>query len=146
MKHNAKATVCCAVGGLLLAATSMAQASGASADAASGLLQMIMSLLIVLAIIAAIAWGIKRMGGIRGSSNAAVQIIGAGSVGPRERVVLVEVAGQWLVLGIAQGSVNLLATLPPQERPPQTAGFAAAGLTPKFAEWLQRAVAARKER
>lgn len=128
---------------------SSAQANNAGAGAASGLLQMIMSLLIVLTIIAAIAWGIKRMGGIsgvRGNSNTAVQIIGAGSVGPRERVVLVEVAGQWLVLGVAQGSVNLLATLPPQERQQQTSDLAASGLTPKFAEWLQRALAARKER
>lgn len=117
---------------------------------------MIMSLLIVLAIIAAIAWGIKKMGGmggiggLRGNSNTAIQIIGAGFVGPRERVVLVEVAGQWLVLGVAQGSVNLLATLPPQQSPQQktqkTTAFAAASLTPKFADWLQRALAARKER
>lgn len=147
MKNSAHSTFCCAIGGLLLAAsTAHASDAGAGAGAASGLLQMIMSLLIVLAIIAAIAWGIKRMGGMRGNSNAAVQIIGAGSVGPRERVVLVEVAGKWLVLGVAQGSVNLLATLAPQERPPQTTEFATAGLTPKFADWLQRALAARKER
>lgn len=142
----------CAVSSLLMASASIAQASGVDAGvsagpgAASGLLQMIMSLLIVLAIIAAIAWSIKRLGGLRGHSNATVQIIGAGSVGPRERVVLVEVAGQWLVLGVAQGNVNLLATMAPQERPPQTADRAAAGLPPPFADWLQRALAARKER
>jgi flagellar protein FliO/FliZ len=110
---------------------------------------MIMSLLIVLAIIAAIAWGIKRIGGIsgmRGNSNTGIQIISAGSVGPRERVVLVEVAGQWLLLGVAQGNVNLLATLPPQQRTQTETNPAAASLTPKFAEWLQRALAARKER
>ncbi len=148
MKHRIHAPVCFATASLLLSA-SAAQANDTGAGAASGLLQMIMSLLIVLAIIAAIAWGIKRMGGVggmRGNSNTAVQIIGAGSVGPRERVVLVEVAGQWLVLGVAQGNVNLLATLPPQERPQINMPLNAAGLTPKFAEWLQRALAARKER
>ncbi len=148
MKRRVSFPFCCIAASLLLAA-STAQASDAGSGAASGLLQMIMSLLIVLAIIAAIAWGIKRMGGMsgmRGNSNTAVQIIGAGSVGPRERVVLVEVAGQWLVLGVAQGNVNLLATLPPQERPQINTPLNAAGLTPKFAEWLQRALAARKER
>ena len=36
------------------------------------------------------------------------------SVGPRERVVLLEVAGQWLVIGVTSGQINSLLTLPAQ--------------------------------
>jgi flagellar protein FliO/FliZ len=36
------------------------------------------------------------------------------SVGPRERVVLLEVAGQWLVIGVSSGQINSLLNLPAQ--------------------------------
>ena len=48
--------------------------------------------------------------------------------------------------GYYDRNVNLLATLPPQQRTQTETNPAAASLTPKFAEWLQRALAARKER
>jgi len=35
-------------------------------------------------------------------------------VGQRERVVVVEIGGQWLVLGVAAGQVRALHTLPAQ--------------------------------
>jgi flagellar protein FliO/FliZ len=42
-------------------------------------------------------------------------------VGPRERLVIVEVGDTWLLLGVASGGVSLVHTM---ARPPQAAGTA----------------------
>ncbi len=84
------------------------------------MLQVTFGLLLVLGLIAGLAWAIARLGRLRPASNATVRVIAAASVGPRERVAVVEVAGQWLVLGVAPGSVRLL-----DKTAPQPTGFAA---------------------
>jgi flagellar protein FliO/FliZ len=74
--------------------------------------QAIAGLLVVLAAIAAAAWAMRRLtqaGPARGSPLA---LRGALAVGPRERVVVVEVEGTWLVLGVAPGRVQALHVLP----------------------------------
>ena len=53
-------------------------------------------------------------------------------VGARERVVLVEVEGTWLVLGVAQGRVSLLHSLPRGTLPEAAAPHL------RFAQLLQR--------
>ena len=71
-----------------------------------------MPLLLVLSLIAGAAWLLKRLTK-RNSGHAALLTIQAAiSVGPRERVVVLEVGGQWLVLGVAPGQVNTLLSLP----------------------------------
>jgi len=65
-------------------------------------------------------------------------VVGERAVGTRERVVLVEVAGQWLVLGVAPGQVRTLANLPrPDNLPPEAP---APSPVPPFAGWLERAL------
>jgi flagellar protein FliO/FliZ len=56
-------------------------------------------------------------------------------VGQRERVVVVEVQGQWLVLGVTAQNVNLLSSFP---RPAEADAMASP--SPVFAEWLTRAL------
>ncbi len=110
------------------------------------MLQVTFGLLLVLGMIVGLAWAVARLGRLRPTSNATVRVIAAASVGPRERVAVVEVAGQWLVLGVAPGSVNLLdKTLPQTTVNLNLAGGAsdAAGVQPPlppFAAWLQRAL------
>lgn len=55
---------------------------------------------------------LKRLQQRRQPSNGRLTVISAIAVGPRERVVIVEVASQWLVLGVAHGQVNKLHELP----------------------------------
>ncbi len=114
------------------------------------MLQVTFGLLLVLGMIGGLAWAVARLGRLRPTSNATVRVIAAASVGPRERAAVVEVAGQWLVLGVAPGSVNLLdKTLPQVAGSANLAGTnadAAAGTQaplpplPPFAAWLQRAL------
>ena len=64
-----------------------------------------------------------------------MKVIGAAAVGTRERVVVVEVAGQWLVVGVASGGVTLLDKTTPQPRTSMPVPE-----MPKFATWLQKAM------
>ena len=73
-----------------------------------GMLKMVAGLLLVLAIIAAIVWILKRFALHPGPASGAIKIIASAAVGQRERIVLVEVENTRLVLGVAPGRVNTL--------------------------------------
>lgn len=98
------------------------------------LLQVFGGLLLVLALVMGAAWALRRIGHVPGLSNHAIKTIGAASVGTRERVVLLEVAGTWILVGVAPGQVRSLATMPRGELPLAAPATAA----PAFAHWLQR--------
>ena len=77
-----------------------------------GLLQATLGLAVVLALIWGAAWLIRRVAPMTGQQNSPIKVIAAQSLGQRERVVLVEIGEQWLVLGVAPGQVNALHSLP----------------------------------
>jgi len=104
----------------------------------AGMLQMLPGLGLVLALILLLAWLAKRTGMGRAAIGGALRIVADKSVGARERVVIVEIAGQWLVLGVAPGQVR---TLTQMARPEQTAVIAPDSATkPAFTVWLERAL------
>lgn len=71
--------------------------------------QMFASLAFVLALIFGLGWMLKRVQRLRGSSAAAPMRIEAGlQVGARERVVLLQVGGQHVLVGVAPGQVRTL--------------------------------------
>ncbi len=75
-------------------------------------LQMVLGLGVVLAAIACSAWFARRMGVGTGQGARLMKVVSALPVGAKERVVVVEISGQWMVLGVAPGRVSTLATLP----------------------------------
>lgn len=77
-----------------------------------GLVQATFGLAAVLALIWGAAWLVRRLTPAAGSVGSAIRIVAAQSVGPRERVVLIEVGEQWLLVGVAPGQVNALQVLP----------------------------------
>ena len=83
-------------------------------------LQMVAGLAIVLAAIAGAAWVARRVGFNPAASHGLIKFISSQTIGPKERVVIVEVGGQWLVLGVAPGRVSSLASLPAGEAPVAT--------------------------
>jgi flagellar protein FliO/FliZ len=110
-----------------------AYAPPASAVPAGSMLQMLAGLLLVLAVIGAAAWLLKRFAANPGTATGAIRVIAGAAVGQRERVVLVEIGGTWLVLGVAPGQVSALHSMPkdsagnfrnPSPTPPPT-GFQA---------------------
>jgi flagellar protein FliO/FliZ len=133
--NSSRLTAALAATGLLFAVPAWA---ADPAPGAAGMLQMLPGLGAVLALIALLAWAAKRMGVARPGTNGPLKVVGERAVGTRERVVLVEVAGQWLVLGVAPGQVRALANMPkPENLAPEAIPGAPA--TP-FAGWLERAL------
>ncbi|SMP55610.1 flagellar biosynthetic protein FliO [Noviherbaspirillum suwonense] len=119
------------------AAPAAAPAPVTSAPGSAGsLLQVVFGLLVVLGLLAGALWFLKRLGGGRFAPGSVVKIVGGVSVGNRERVMVVEVADQWIVIGVAPGQVNTLASMPRQEQP---AAQAAAG-APNFSAWLKQTI------
>jgi flagellar protein FliO/FliZ len=93
-------------------ASQPAYVPASSAVSAGSMLQMLTGLLLVLAVIGAAAWLLKRFAANPGTATGAIKVIAGAAVGQRERVVLVEIGGTWLVLGVAPGQVRALHTLP----------------------------------
>jgi len=80
-----------------------------------GLLTTVLGLALVLALIFAAAWVLKRFGGLPAGGQGSVRVLGGISLGARERLVVVEVEGTRLILGVAPGRVQTLHVLPPQK-------------------------------
>lgn len=104
------------------------------------LLQTIFALVLVLALLAALAWAAKRYGPRVTGSSAHLRMVGALNLGGRERILVVEVGDQWIVVGASPGRVNALATMPKGDA---SASAALAGPTPSasnFADWLKQTI------
>jgi flagellar protein FliO/FliZ len=124
-----------------LAAAADAPVLPAPAVSAGSMLQMVLGLAIVLAMILALAWIVRRIGLPGSGPSGTIKVIAGAPVGQRERVVLVEVAGTWLVVGVAPGRVSALHSMPRAELPQAPA--AAPGTVP-FADWLKRMMEQRR--
>lgn len=140
----------------LVEKTLVANTSAANAVALSpvmspsgGILKMVLGLAVVLAVMALITWVLKRMLPGVGTKQSVVRIVGGVSVGSRERIVVVEVAGRWIVVGVAAGQVNGIANLEiGAEQLALTAtaeansvGHAFSNNAQPFAQWLNKSVA-----
>lgn len=122
----------------LLAALPVQAAEQAAAPASAGsLMQVLVGLVVVLALMAGGAWMLKRMGMAGTGGNAVAKVVGGVSVGNRERVIVVEVGDQWIVVGVAPGRVNALSTMPRQETMPVATG---ADDSKNFAAWLKQTI------
>ena len=108
--------------GLRRSATAMLMlvASTAAADSAAPLkppvgaveiLSVGTSLVLVLGIILVVGWLYSRAQGIRGGNNDAINIVAAQSLGPKERILVVDIAGEQLVLGMTSTQISALHVL-----------------------------------
>jgi flagellar protein FliO/FliZ len=73
---------------------------------------MLFGLAIVLALLFASLWLLKRLSAPRGQAAGLMRIVAGTAVGTRERVVVLEVGSTWLVLGVAPGRITALAEMP----------------------------------
>ncbi|MEC4721361.1 flagellar biosynthetic protein FliO [Noviherbaspirillum sp. CPCC 100848] len=119
------------------AAAAATTATAASPASAGSLLQVLLGLVAVLALMAGGVWLLKRMG-VAGTANGNVaRVVGGVSVGNRERVLVVEVADQWIVVGVAPGRVSALSSMPKQESAPT---LQALPDNKNFAAWLKQTI------
>jgi flagellar protein FliO/FliZ len=87
-------------------------ATGSATGGSSSWVQAVLGLALVLGLILACGWAGRRFGLNKGSSGQRLRVVSSVMVGQRERVVVVEVGDQWLVLGVGPGQVRALHTLP----------------------------------
>lgn len=125
------------VAALLLLGTPLAHAADQPPTSAGGMLQVLLGLVVVLGLMAGAVWVLKRMGIARNVHGSVARVVGGVSVGNRERVLVVEVADQWIVVGVAPGRVNALSTMPRHELAATQPGTPAAE---SFAAWLKQTI------
>ncbi|MFC5479788.1 flagellar biosynthetic protein FliO [Massilia suwonensis] len=104
------------------------------------LLQTILALVLVLALLAGLAWAAKRYGPRVAGNSANLRMVGALNIGGRERIMVVEVGDQWIVVGASPGRVNALATMPKGDA---AASATLAGHAPSansFSDWLKQTI------
>ncbi|MBW6391424.1 flagellar biosynthetic protein FliO [Billgrantia antri] len=75
------------------------------------------ALALVIAIILVCTALLRRWNPQKRAAGGHLQVIGSAALGSRERVVIVEIEGTWLVLGVAGGQVNKLHELAAPARP-----------------------------
>ncbi|MES2150424.1 MAG: flagellar biosynthetic protein FliO [Pseudomonadota bacterium] len=130
--------------GLLLgnahAQTAPAGAGAATLNASAGnLVQTIVALMLVLGLLVGLAWFLKRYGPKPGRGTAPVKLVGSLALGGRERIIVVEVGEQWIVVGASPGRVNALATMPKQAgAPAELAPHSPAA--DNFGAWLKHTI------
>jgi len=74
------------------------------------LIQVTLSLIAVLAVIYAVAWLIKRNRGVQGLSGLPMKTLAVLPMGVKEKIVLIEVGGKQILLGMTAHNINALAT------------------------------------
>ncbi len=101
-----------------LATSSSSSSSSSSAPVISSgasLAQAGLGLFAVIALILAMAWLARRVGLVRhGSGNASMRVVGSLMLGPRQKVITVEIGDTWLVLGVSPNEIRPLHTLAAQ--------------------------------
>jgi flagellar protein FliO/FliZ len=116
----------------------------ASPVSLGSLLQVLFGLVLVLAAVAGTAWLLKRLAPGQVGMGGIVKVVGGVAVGPKERLVLVEVGDTWLVLGVAPGRVSAVHNMP---KPQETVGLGGDTVAEGgFASWLKQATQRRQEK
>ncbi|MGQ0618855.1 MAG: flagellar biosynthetic protein FliO [Panacagrimonas sp.] len=103
---------------------------------------MILSLAAVVAMILGLAWMTRRMQNLRGAQGGELRVRASLAVGIKERVVIVEAAGQQFLIGVAPGQVSILKSLGPvatiEAEPGEAAVAPPSGLRESFAYQLRQ--------
>lgn len=82
------------------------------------IVQLVVSLAVVLGLMFALVWVLKRFGRLDARSrNYPLKVLTQISVGPRERIALVEVGDQQMLVGITPGGVEALGWVDPPINP-----------------------------
>ncbi|KRP84049.1 flagellar biosynthetic protein FliO [Pseudomonas lactis] len=116
-----------------LAAEPVAQVVAAPAVGSVGgqLTQLVLGLLLVIGLIFLLAWLMRRVQRIGPGNGQVIELVGSRALGPRDRLVLVQVGEEQILLGITPGRITPLHVL---KTPVDAVKTEAA--TPEFAQRL----------
>ncbi len=130
----------------LCSASSFAQTPAVVAPSglsAGSVAQVLFGLLLVLALVGAVAWLLKRFSTFRAPGAGLIRVLAGVAVGQRERIVLVEVGETWLLVGVAPGHVTTLHTMPKMASAPAPDVQTPTAVGASFATWLSRKIEGR---
>ncbi|MDH1572782.1 flagellar biosynthetic protein FliO [Pseudomonas sp. GD03746] len=96
------------------------------------LAQMVLGLLLVVGLIFFLAWLLRRMQGAVPKGGQVIEVIGSRAIGPRDRLLLVQVGKEQILIGHTPGSIEALHVLAEPVEVPASARQA----TPEFAQRL----------
>ncbi|WP_025111934.1 flagellar biosynthetic protein FliO [Pseudomonas sp. H1h] len=116
------------------ATTAAATAAPAVGSGVAGqLTQLVFGLLLVLGLIFFLAWLLRRVqqAGPAGKGQV-IELIGSRALGPRDRLMLVQVGNEQILLGLSPGTITALHVLKEPVQVPSTSEKA----TPEFAQHL----------
>ncbi|MHC8291397.1 flagellar biosynthetic protein FliO [Pseudomonas sp. XS1P51] len=113
-------------------ATAAAAAPAVSSGVAGQLTQLVFGLLLVLGLIFFLAWLLRRVqqAGPAGKGQV-IELIGSRALGPRDRLMLVQVGNEQILLGLSPGTITALHVLKEPVQVPS-----AEKATPEFAQRL----------
>lgn len=95
-------------------------------------------LVLIIALILLCGYLLRRLGTHHPRSGLNLKVVASTALGPRERVVVVELEDTWLVLGVGGGQVNKLHELPARRSPPGDMARAEPGFAGRFAQALKQ--------
>ncbi|WP_338920055.1 flagellar biosynthetic protein FliO [Pseudomonas silesiensis] len=115
-----------------VATVATAAAPAVSSGVAGQLTQLVFGLLLVLGLIFFLAWLLRRVqqAGPAGKGQV-IELIGSRALGPRDRLMLVQVGNEQILLGLSPGSITALHVLKEPVQVPSTEKT-----TPEFAQRL----------
>ncbi|WP_434772074.1 flagellar biosynthetic protein FliO [Pseudomonas entomophila] len=118
----------------LASAATVAPAGAAAMPGSLGgqVVQMVLGLLAVLGLIFVMAWLLRRVQGSTPQRGQVIEILGSRTIGPRDRLLLVQVGKAQILLGHSPGSIEALHVLAEPVEVPASARQA----TPEFAQRL----------
>lgn len=70
-----------------------------------------LALAFIVSLLIGAAWLARKISGGKKFGRSDMKIIGGVALGPRERIVLLEIGNQWLVIGIVPGQIRTLHTM-----------------------------------
>ncbi len=87
---------------------SLASENNSAIISSTSYIQATIALGVIVALLVGAAWLVKKLSGGREFGQGGVKIVGGVVLGPRERVVLLEVGQERLVIGIVPGQIRTL--------------------------------------
>ncbi|MFG0321242.1 MULTISPECIES: flagellar biosynthetic protein FliO [Pseudomonas] len=116
----------------LAAATPAATPAAQPGSLGGQLAQMVLGLLLVVGLIFFLAWLLRRLQSTAVKGGQVIEIVGSRAIGPRDRLLLVQVGKEQILIGHTPGSIEALHVLAEPVEVPASVRQA----TPEFAQRL----------
>ena len=120
---------------LFLSVSAQATEAASPGVPAGTYLQATLALLLIVALLFGATWAARKVSGGKMFGQGNMRVISGIALGPKERIVLVEVENNWLVIGIVPGQIRTLHTLPKSLDPKASIGDKQD--PPAFSDWLK---------